>query len=163
VDDYQYDNESSLSMQDDARQNDGLGRADESESEEEDSNVSEDIPPGPPNLAAPPRLPNLPEPPGPPHSPGPPNPPVPPPSRRHRRTPEVKLIKLTDSYSFKGKPGDDFYFWWIILQTFLQDQLEKFDNSGRTITWTGGFLKKYTAAPHVPWVRQALAGILPRS
>jgi hypothetical protein len=75
----------------------------------------------------------------------------------------MKPIKLKDSYPFEGKPGDDFETWWIMVQTFIQDQPEKFDNTGRTINWAGGLLKKYAAAWHVQWERQALAGKFPRS
>lgn len=39
----------------------------------------------------------------------------------------------------------------------IQDQLEKVDDSARTINWIGGFLEKYAAAWHVQWERQALA------
>jgi hypothetical protein len=152
VDDHQYDYKSSLSIQDDGSQSYSLWRANESESEENDPNVPEDSVPGPPNLPAPLRPPNLPEPPGPPNPLRPPYPPRPPPFGRQRKKPEVTLIKLKDSYPFEGKPGDDIDFWWMILQTFLQDQLEQFDNSGRTITWTEGFRKKYAATSHVQWV-----------
>jgi len=38
-----------------------------------------------------------------------------------------------------------------------------FEDSGRTINWIGGFLKKFAAAWHVQWERQALAGKFPRS
>jgi hypothetical protein len=37
------------------------------------------------------------------------------------------------------------------VQTFIQDQPDKLDNSGRTINQIGGFLKKYAAAWHVQW------------
>ena len=52
---------------------------------------------------------------------------------------------------------------WNIVQIFIQDQPEKFDDSGRTINWIRGFLKKYAAAWHVQWERQALQGKFPRS
>jgi hypothetical protein len=75
----------------------------------------------------------------------------------------VKPIKLKDPYPFEGKPGEDFDAWWKIDQTFIQDQPEKFNDSGSTINWIGGFLKKYASAWHVQWERQALAGKFPRS
>lgn len=53
--------------------------------------------------------------------------------------------------------------WWIIVQTFIQDQPEKLDDSRRTINWIRGFLNKYAAAWHVQWERHALAGKFPRS
>jgi len=99
--------------------------------------------------------------PPPPQPPGPP-PPEATPSRR-RRKPEVKPMKLKDPYPFEGKPGDDFEAWWIMVQTFIQDQPEKFDETGRTINWVGGLLEKYAAAWHIQWERQALAGTFPRS
>jgi hypothetical protein len=45
----------------------------------------------------------------------------------------VKPIKLKDPYPFEGMPGEDFDAWWIIVQTCIQDQPEKFDDSRRTI------------------------------
>jgi hypothetical protein len=76
---------------------------------------------------------------------------------------KVKSIKLKDPYRFEGKPGDDFDALWIIVQTFIQDQPEKFNYSGSSINCIGGFLAKYAAAWHEQWERQALAGKFPRS
>jgi len=70
---------------------------------------------------------------------------------------------LKDPYPFEGKPRDDFEAWWIMGQMFIQDQPEKFDETGRTINSVGGILKKYAAAWHVQWERQALAGEFPSS
>jgi hypothetical protein len=101
-----------------------------------------------------------PEPPGPP-PPEPPGPP--PPERRKKRKAEVKPIKLKDPKPFEGNPGDDFDDWWVMLETFIHDQPEKFEDPGRTINWVGGFLHKYAGAWHVQWERKALAGQYPRS
>jgi len=49
------------------------------------------------------------------------------------------------------------------VQTFIQDQPEKFKDSGRTINWIGGLMRKYAAAWHVQWKSQALKAIFPRS
>jgi len=38
-----------------------------------------------------------------------------------------------------------------MVQIFIHDQPEKFDETGRTINWVGGLLKKYAAARHVQW------------
>ena len=126
------------------------GNGDDSGDEDEDP----DVPLGPP------------QPPGPPQrSPQPPGPPPPPygTHQRRRRKPEVKPIKLKDPYPFEGKAGDDFEARWIMVQIFIHDQPEKFDETGRTINWVGGLLNKYAAARHVQWERQALPGKFPRS
>ena len=163
-DNYEY--KSSLSTQDDARPYYGLQGGDGSASEEEDLNVPEDRQPG---LSQPgPSGPPLAGPPGPPPpgplGPPPPDPPgPPPPSGKRKCRAKVQPIKLKDPYSFEGKPGEDFDAWWIIVQIFIQDQPEKFDNSGRTINWIRGFLRQFAAAWHVQWERQALAGKFPRS
>jgi len=124
-----------------------------------DPNVP-DQPPGPPG----PPGPNPPNPPGPPGPPGPnpPNPPGPE-GRRRKRKADIKPIKLKDPKPFEGNPGDDFDDWWVMLETFIHDQPEKFEDSGRTINWVGGFLQKYAGAWHVQWERKALAGQYPRS
>jgi len=114
-----------------------------------------------PNLPSGPSGPPPPGPPGP-SPPGPPDP-EPPGPRRRRRKPDIKPIMLKDPYPFEGKPGDDCETWWIIVKTFIQDQPEKFDQTGRTINWVSGLLKQYAAAWHVQWERQALAGKFPRS
>jgi len=112
--------------------------------------------------------PSGPPPPGPP-PPGPPPPGPPPPGppenegRRRRRKADTKPIKLKDPKPFEGNPGDDFDDWWVMLETFINDQPEKFEDSGRTINWVGGFLQKYAGAWHVQWERKALAGHFPRS
>jgi len=123
-----------------------------------------DIPegPNPPGPQGPPG----PDPPGPPGPPGP-DPPVPPPpgleGRRRKRKADVRPIKLKDPKPFEGNPGDDFDDWWVMLETFIHDQPEKFEDPGRTINWVGGFLQKYAGAWHVQWERKALAGHYPRS
>jgi len=149
-----YDDES-ISTRQDARDMYDLrgGHGSESEEEEEDPNVPEPPPgpPGPTPPVPPPGPPGPPPPAPPPGSPGPP-PPAPPEERRRRRA-KVKPIKLKDPFPLEGKPGDDFDAWWITVQTFIQDQPEKFDNSGRTINWIGGLMRKYAAAWHVQWER----------
>jgi len=154
VERYQYSDDESISTRQDARDTYDLRGGNGSESEDKDRNVPE---PGPPS----------PTPPAPPGSPGPTPPgppgPFPPPSGRRRRKAKVKPIKLKDPVPFEGKPGDDFDAWWITVQTFIQDQPEKFDDSGRTINWIGGLMRKYAAAWHVQWERQALRGVFPRS
>jgi hypothetical protein len=115
--------------------------------------------PDPNNPAQPPVPP--PAPPVPP--PAPPVPPPEPPARRKKRKADVKPIKLKDPKPFEGNPGDDFDDWWVMLETFIHDQPEKFEDSGRTINWVGGFLQKYAGAWHVQWERKALAGQYPRS
>jgi hypothetical protein len=105
-----------------------------------------------------------PNPPAPPEPPGPPGPnPPAPEGRRRRRKADTKPIKLKDPKPFEGNPGDDFDDWWVMLETFINDQPEKFEDSGRTINWVGGFLQKYAGAWHVQWERKALAGHYPRS
>jgi len=161
VESYRYSDEESISTRQDARDMYDLRGGDGSESEEEDPNVPEPGPPGPtpPGPPGPPP----PGPPGPP-PPGPPGPPpLFPPPERQRRKAKVKPIKLKDAFPFEGKPGDDFDPWWITVQTFIQDQPEKFDNTGRTINLIGGLMRKYAAAWHVQWERQALKGVFPRS
>jgi len=113
-----------------------------------------DMPEGPPG----------PNPPDPPPGPPPPGPPPPgPEGRRKKRKADVKPIKLKDPKPFEGNPGDDFDDWWVMLETFIHDQPEKFEDPGRTINWVGGFLQKYAGAWHVQWERKALAGQYPRS
>ena len=105
-----------------------------------------------------------PNPPGPnPPAPPPPEAPLAPEGRRRRRKADTKPIKLKDPKPFEGNPGDDFDDWWVMLETFINDQPEKFEDSGRTINWVGGFLQKYAGAWHVQWERKALAGHYPRS
>jgi len=172
-----YEYESSLSTQDNARQQYGLRRGDGSDSEEKYPTVPEDNrpplrpdppqpgPSGPPPLGLPgppPPWPPGPPPPGQP-SPGPPDLPPPRTAGRRKRRAKVKPSKLKDLYPFEGKPGEDFDACWIIVQTFIQDQSEKFDDSGRIINSIGELLKKYAAAWHVQWERQALAGKFPRT
>ena len=116
-----------------------------------------------PELQPPPPGSNPPAPPGPP-GPDPPAPPPPgPEGRRRKRKAEVRPIKLKDPKPFEGNPGDDFDDWWVMLETFIHDQPEKFEDPGRTINWVGGFLQKYAGAWHVQWERKALAGHYPRS
>jgi hypothetical protein len=97
--------------------------------------------------------------------PAPPGPPEPqgPEVRKKKRKADVKPIKLKDPKPFEGNPGDDFDDWWVMLETFIHDQPEKFQDPGRTINWVGGFLHKYAGAWHVQWERKALAGEYPRS
>jgi hypothetical protein len=125
----------------------------------ENAEIPEQTLPGPPGS-------NPPGPPGP-NPPGPPgpNPPAPPgpEGRRRKRKADVKPIKLKDPKPFEGNPGDDFDDWWVMLETFIHDQPEKFEDPGRTINWVGGFLQKYAGAWHVQWERKALAGEYPRS
>ena len=165
---YQYSDGDFISNRQDARDTYGLRGGDGSESNDEDPNLPErgPPPPGPPGPPGPtppgppppgPQRPTLPGPPGPPQPPG-----LPPPERRRRRA-KVKLIKLKDPFPFEGKPGDEFDAWWITVQTFIQDQPKKFDDSGRTINWIRGLMRKYAAAWHVQWERQTLKGIFPRS
>lgn len=105
------------------------------------------------------------EPQGLPNSPGPPNPPEPPgptppeDRRRKRRRPEIGTIKLKDSKGFEGKPRDGFEAWWVMVQTYIHDQPEKFQDKGRTINWIGGLLTHYAQSWHIQWERQALAGL----
>jgi len=134
------------------------------EGSEENADLSEHNP-GPPNPLGPLNPPGAPgpNPPGPP-GPNPPGPPGPnPPERRKKRKADIKPIKLKDPKPFEGNPGDDFDDWWVMLETFIHDQPEKFEDSGRTINWVGGFLQKYAGAWHVQWERKALAGQYPRS
>jgi len=104
---------------------------------------------------------------GPPPGPNPPAPPESPPpgpeGRRRKRKADVRPIKLKDLKPFEGNPGDDFDDWWVMLETFIHDQPEKFQDPGRTINWVGGFLQKYAGAWHVQWETKALAGHYPRS
>jgi len=128
---------------------------------------SDEVPEGEP-LPGPPSGPPAP-PPGPPAPP--PEPPAPPPGpaapppdrRRKRRKREVRPIRLKNPKSFEGKPGDDFEAWWVIVQTYIQDQPEKFEDTGRTINWIGGLLTHYAQSWHIQWEKQALAGKFPRS
>jgi len=95
-----------------------------------------------------------------------PNPPVPPGpegNRRKKRKADVKPIKLKDPKPFEGNAGDDFETWWVLLETFIHDQPEKFEDAGRTINYVGGLMTKYAGAWHVQWERNALAGKHPRS
>jgi len=134
---YQYsEDDESISTRQEARVMYDLRGGNGSESEEEDPNVPEPGPPGPPPPGPPgPPLPSLPG----------PLPPLPPSGRRRKKA-KVKPIKLKDHFPFEGKPGDDFDAWWISVQTLIQDQAEKFDDSGRTINWIGGLMRKYAAA-----------------
>lgn len=64
--------------------------------------------------------------------PNPPGPPGPTPSerRRRKRKPEVVPIKLKDPKAFEGKPGDDFNTWSVMVQTYIHDQPETFEDKG---------------------------------
>jgi len=127
-----------------------------SDREEEDPNVPDPNSPGHPN---PPGCPNLL---GSPNSPAPPNAPGPP-ERRKRQTQKDKLINVKDPHPFKGNQGEHFDAFWIIVETYMHDQQEKFDNMGRTIKWVAGIFKKCAAAWHVQWEWLALGGKFPRS
>jgi len=154
VDEEEYD-ASSIDTREDAEQYYRSLRG--GEGSEGDADVPE-LQPGP-NPPAPPE-------PSPPPGPGPPEPPGPPPGpegRRRKRKADVQPIKLKDPKPFEGNPGDDFDDWWVMLETFIQNQPEKFEDPGRTINWVGGFLQKYAGAWHVQWERKALAGQYPRS
>jgi hypothetical protein len=154
VDDEEYESSSVDTREDAERYYRSLRGGDRSDVGSHDAQVPEQ-----------PAGPNPPAPPGPP-PPGP-NPPAPPPpgpeGRRRKRKADIKPIKLKDPKPFEGNPGDDFDDWWVMLETFIHDQPEKFEDSGRTINWVGGFLQKYAGAWHVQWERKALAGQYPRS
>jgi hypothetical protein len=64
---------------------------------------------------------------------------------------------------FEGNTGDDFEAWWVILEMFLHDQPEKFEDPRYTIIWVGSVLTKHAGAWHVQWERHAVAGKHPRS
>lgn len=155
----QYDSDSFYTQdtREEARDHYGFMRGGNGDDDGSGDDEDPDIP------SRPPQPPEPPQPPGPPQTPGPPPPELGSVHRRRKRKPEVKPIKLKDPYPFEGKAGDDFETWWIIVQTLIQDQPEKFDETGRTINWVGGLLKKYAAAWHVQWERQVLAGKFPRS
>jgi hypothetical protein len=169
VDDEEYDS-SSVDTREDAEHyyrslRGGEGSEEGSQNPDVPERPNPPAPPGPPG-------PNPPVPPGPPgpNPPAPPGPlgqnPPPPPGpegRRRKRKADVKPIKLKDPKPFEGNPGDDFDDWWVMLETFIHDQPETFEDSGRTINWVGGFLQKYAGAWHVQWERKALAGQYPRS
>jgi len=129
-------------------------RGGNSDSGGDDGEESDEVPDDPP----------LPGPPAP-----PPGPPAPPPGptplnrRRKRRKPKVRPIKLKDPKSFEGKPGDDFQAWWVIVQTYIHGQPEKFEDTGRTINWIGGLLTHYAQSWHIQWEKPALAGKFPQS
>jgi len=156
VDDEEYESSSVDTREDAERYYRSLRGGDGSEENSQDADVPEQpgAPPGAPG----------PNPPVPPGAPGP-NPPAPPrpEGRRRKKRADVKPIKLKDPKPFEGNPGDDFDDWWVMLETFIHDQPEKFDDPGRTINWVGGFLQKYAGAWHVQWERKALAGHYPRS
>jgi len=84
--------------------------------ESDNAQVPDPYHPEPP---APPAQPPAPQgPPGPrPGTPGP-NPPWDE-WRKRKRKADVKPIKLKDPKQFKGKPGDDFKSWRIMLETFI--------------------------------------------
>jgi len=146
VDEEEYDSSSVDTREDAERYYRSLRGGEGSDGGSQDANV-----PGP----------NPPAPPGPPEPPGPP--PPGPEGRRRKRNADVRPIKLKDPKPFEGNPGDDFDDWWVMLETFIHDQPEKFEDPGRTINWVGGFLQKYAGAWHVQWERKALAGHYPRS
>jgi len=156
VDDEEYDSSSVDTREDAERYYRSLRGGNGSDADLQDADIPEQppAPPGPPG-------PNPPAPPGPPG----PNPPAPPgpEGRRRKRKADVKPIKLKDPKPFEGNPGDDFDDWWVMLETFIHDQPEKFEDPGRTINWVGGFLQKYAGAWDVQWERKALAGHYPRS
>lgn len=52
---------------------------------------------------------------------------------------------------------------WAIVQTYIHDQPERFEDTGRTINWIGGLFTHYPQAWHVKLVRQAFNGKFPRS
>jgi hypothetical protein len=146
VDDEEYESSSVDTREDAERYYRSLRGGNGSNADSENANIPEQAPQGPP---APPGLP-APPPPG-------------PEGRRRKRKADVRPIKLKDPKPFEGNPGDDFDDWWVMLETFIQDQPEKFEDPGRTINWVGGFLQKYAGAWHVQWERKALAGEYPRS
>jgi len=156
VDESEYDASSVDTREDAERYYRSLRGGDGSDMGSENADIPEQ-----PNPPAPPG-PNPPGPPGP-NPPGPPEPPPGPEGRRRKRKADIKPIKLKDPKPFEGNPGDDFDDWWVMLETFIHDQPEKFEDSGRTINWVGGFLQKYAGAWHVQWERKALAGQYPRS
>jgi hypothetical protein len=161
VDEEEYESSSVDTREDAERYYRSLRGGEGSDRGSQDAEIPEQppAPPGPPG-------PNPPAPPGPP-GPNPPEPPGPPPpgpeGRRRKRKADIRPIKLKDPKPFEGNPGDDFDDWWVMLETFIHDQPEKFEDPGRTINWVGGFLQKYAGAWHVQWERKALAGYYPRS
>jgi hypothetical protein len=150
VDDEEYESSSVGTREDVERYYRSLRGGDGSDMGSQNAEVPEQ-----PNPAAGPPGPNPPAPPGP-TPPGPEG-------RRRKRKADVKPIKLKDPKPFEGNPGDDFDDWWVMLETFIHDQPEKFEDPGRTINWVGGYLQKYAGACHVQWERKALAGHYPRS
>jgi len=70
---------------------------------------------------------------------------------------------LKDPKSFEGKPGDDFEAWWVIVQTYIHDQPEKFKDTSTTIHWIGGLLTHYAQSWHIQLEELALAGKFHRS
>jgi len=80
-----------------------------------------------------------------PGSPAPPpappaSPPGPPEGQRRWRKPKVKPIKLKDPYPLKGKCGEHFDGWWVLVQTFIHDHPEKFEEKGRISNLIGAVL-----------------------
>jgi hypothetical protein len=106
TDQYYYEDESISTRQNARDRYDLRGSAGSNDEESDDPNVPEDtpLPPGTP-------------PPGPPQ-----------PSGRRRPKTQAKSIQLKDPYPFEGKTGEDFDAWWFIVQTFIQDQPEKFED-----------------------------------
>jgi len=107
----------------------------------------------------------------------PPPPPDPPPSdyggargrrisRRQRQIKQLefaKPIKIKEPKKFFGKPGEDFDTWWMLVQVYIEDQLEKFPKDERTIDWIRSLMDSYAASWHIQWLKGTLVGLHPKS
>jgi hypothetical protein len=49
----------------------------------------------------------------------------------------AKPIKIEEPKIFYGNTGEDFDTWWVLVQVYIEDQLEQFPKDERTIDWIG--------------------------
>jgi len=73
-------------------------------------------------------------------------------SWRHQITEELKFakpIKIKEPRRSKRQSGEDFDTWWVRMEVYIQDQLEKCPKDERTIDWIDFLIDKYTASWYI--------------
>jgi len=87
-------------------------------------------------------------------------------SRRRRQITALefaKPIQIKEPKKFYGKAGEDFDTWWVLVQVYIRDQLERFPEDEQTIDWIGSLMESYPASWLIQWLKGTLAGSYPKS
>jgi hypothetical protein len=75
----------------------------------------------------------------------------------------AKPINIKELKKFFGKAGEDFDTWWVLVQVYIRDQLERFPKDDQSIDWIGSLMESYAASWHIQWLKGTLAGTYPKS